>query len=323
MTDRLTAGVVGVGSMGRHHARVYDELSGVDLVGVTDADESRASAVAAKYGTTARSQSALLAGADVVSIAVPTRYHEAVARDAIDAGTSLLVEKPFVTDPDVGRSLCRRATEAGVTLQVGHIERFNPAVQALQDVVSGMDVIALEARRLGPPVDRDTADGVVLDLMIHDVDLALSLVDSAVTSVSATRAHDEDHVVAQLDFENGVAADLTASRVTQEKVRELAVTATEGWVTVDYASQCLRIHRQSVPEYYDDDGSVGHRTASVTERPTVDNEEPLKRQLRSFVETHRDGGDPEVSGEDGVRAVELAQRIARKTARRSAVAVDQ
>jgi predicted dehydrogenase len=322
MTERPAAGVVGVGSMGRHHVRVYDELSDVDLVGVTDQDEDRAASVADEYGTRALSRRDLFAAADVVSVAVPTRYHDHVARAAIDAGVSVLVEKPFVADPERGRALTRRAERAGVTLQVGHIEQFNPAVQALRDVVSGMDVIALEARRLGPPVTRDSKDGVVLDLMIHDIDLALSLVDSDVASVSATRARDSDHVVAQLGFGNGVVADLTASRVTQEKVRELAVTAEEGWVTVDYASQSLRIHRQSIPEYYDDDGSLGQRTASVTERPTVDNEEPLKRELRSFVESHRTGTEPAVTGRDGVRAVELARRIEELVSDTPAVTVE-
>lgn len=322
MTEQTTAGVVGVGSMGRHHARVYDELSDVELVGVADRDDSRAQSVADKYGTEQRPQPLLFSEADVVSIAVPTRHHHSVARAAIDAGVSVLVEKPFVVDPEIGRALTHRADSAGVTLQVGHIEQFNPAVQALREIISEMGVIALEARRLGPPVDRDSKDGVVLDLMIHDIDLALSLVDSEMRSVSATRAHDADHVVAQLAFENGVAADLTASRVTQEKVRELAVTAEEGWLTVDYASQSLQIHRQSIPEYYEDDGTFGQRTVSVTERPTVENEEPLKHELRSFVEAHRTGTEPGVTGLDGVRAVELAQQIADLTTATPRMAVE-
>ncbi|WP_436930358.1 Gfo/Idh/MocA family protein [Halosimplex halobium] len=315
MSERVRAGVVGVGNMGRHHARVYSELPGVELVGVADADPDRAAEVAAEFDTTARDRDALLARADAVSVAVPTRFHEAVARAAIDAGTDILVEKPFVTDPEVGRDILADAREADCLVGVGHVERYNPAVVALRDVMVEADPIAFAARRQGPPVDRDSVDSVVFDLMIHDIDVICSLTDEPVTDVAAAGAADGGHVVAQLQFADGRVASLTASRVTQERVRDLAVTAEDCHVEVDYIDQSVEIHRHSLPEYVAADGDVRYRHESVIERPTVETGEPLKNELSSFADAVRERTEPETTGEDGIRAVELAERIEAAIAR--------
>jgi len=309
MTEQIRAGVVGVGNMGRHHARVYSELPGVELVGVADADADTAAEVAAEFDTTVRDRTRLLAGTDAVSVAVPTRFHEAVARSAIDAGTDILVEKPFVADPEVGRDIVATAREANCLVQVGHIERYNPAVRSLRDVMVDADPIAFAARRQGPPVDRDSVDSVVSDLMIHDIDVIRSLTEEPVTDVSAVSAADDAHVVAQLQFEDGRVASLTASRVTQERVRDLAVTAADCHVEVDYMDQSVEIHRHSLPEYVATDGDVRYRHESVIERPTVETGEPLKNELSSFAESVRERTRPETTGEDGIRAVELAERV--------------
>jgi predicted dehydrogenase len=307
--ERPKAGVVGVGSMGQHHARVYDELPAVELAGVADADEDRAAVTATKYGTEAMDQTALLDRCDAVSVAVPTRYHYAVAAEAIDRGVNVLVEKPFVSDLSRGRELVEMAREQGVALQVGHVERFNPAVQALADIVPDLDVIAVDVQRLGPPVDRDTNDGVVLDLMIHDIDVVLSTIGSQVTSVSAMSARDRDHVTAQLGLSDGVVVDLTASRVTQEKVRRLAITAGECRVNVDYEAQSVQIHRHSVPEYYESGGDLRYRHESIIERPTIENGEPLRAELEAFVDAATTGSRPPVTGEDALAALDVARRI--------------
>ncbi|WP_436927183.1 Gfo/Idh/MocA family protein [Halosimplex amylolyticum] len=309
MTDRVRAGVVGVGSMGRHHARVYSELPSVELVGVTDADQENARTVGAEFDTQALDRDELFSRVDAVSVAVPTRYHEAVARAAIESGTHVLVEKPFVDDPEVGRSLLAAARERDLAVQVGHIERYNPAILALQDVIVEVDPIAFAARRQGPPVDRDSVDSVVFDLMIHDIDVVCSLADGAVSDVSAVGAADGDHVIAQLEFESGLVASLTASRVTQQRVRDLAVTADDCHVDVDYMDQSVQIHRHSLPEYVATDGDVRYRHESVIERPTVETGEPLKNELSSFAETVQEGSEPRTTGEDGIRAVEIAAWI--------------
>lgn len=305
----LRAGVIGVGKMGRNHARVYRELADVDLVGVADQDTTAASEVASKYGTSQLSTDALLAVADVVTVAVPTPAHPAVVQQCLDAGVHVLVEKPFVTDLEVGRALAEQAEAADLTLQVGHIERFNPAVQTVADVVKELDIIAIDAERLGPPVDRSLGTGVVFDLMIHDLDVASALHGGDVVSLNATGTHDGEYATASCEFDDGVIATFTASRVTQQKVRRLGITTKSCHISVDYMNQSVSIHRGAVPEYVQTNGDIRHRTESVEERPFVENGEPLRAELTSFLDAVRTGDPPQVTAADGLRAVELATRI--------------
>lgn len=310
MSDPLRVGVVGVGSMGENHARVYSELPGVELVGVADVDSTQAREVAGEYDCAAMEQADLLAAVDAVSIVVPTQFHYDVATEALEADVSVLVEKPFVETEREGRELISLAEERGLTLTVGHIERFNPAVTALSELIEELEVLALDARRLGPPLgDRQIGDSVVLDLMIHDVDVLLALVDSEVAEVSAMEAQEGQYAVAQLRFENGVVCTLTASRVTQRKVRTLELTARESLVDMDYIDQSIEIHRQARPEYTSIGSKMRFRQESITERPLIESEEPLRRELRSFAEAVVSGSEPVVTGEDGLRALELCQRI--------------
>jgi len=314
MTEqKINAGVIGVGKMGQHHARVYKEIPGVRLTGIADADDDRATQIATKYGTVPRDRDEVIDRCDVVSIAVPTRYHHEVASEAIDAGVHVLIEKPFVRDLQEGRDLVNKAREQDVRLQVGHIERFNPAVQAMTDIVTDLDVIAVDVRRLGPPVDRDSKDGVVLDLMIHDIDVLTAIMGSDISDVTAMSTRDGNHVTAQVEFANGVVGNLTASRVTQEKIRDLAVTAEDCRVNVDYENQTVQIHRHSVPEYYESDGDLRYRHESIIERPTIENGEPLREELEAFVTAVREGTEPPVSGEDGLTALQIARQIQERT----------
>ena len=306
--EKPAAGVIGVGSMGQHHARVYSELPDATLVGVSDVNEEQAASVAAEYDTTSMDRDALLDAADVVSVAVPTQYHYDTVRECIKHGVDVLVEKPFVNDMERGRELAEIARSAGVTLQVGHIERFNPAARVLADIVPELEVVGITVDRLGPPVDRGGDDTVVMDLMIHDIDILLSLTDVDIESLTAT-AHDERHVTAQFSFGDDSIASLTASRLTQQKVRQLAVTAESCRVNVDFISQTVEIHRHSVPEYVEADGDIRYRHESVVERPIVENGEPLKAELRAFIEAAREGTEPIVSAEDALDALKVARRI--------------
>ena len=310
--DQLAAGVIGVGSMGQHHARVYSELPGAELVGVTDVDREAADSVATEYGTDALDRETLLERADIVSVAVPTPYHYDTAVACIDNGVDLLIEKPFVEELDQGRALAERAREAGVTLQVGHIERFNPATKVLTDIVPDLDIVAVDIDRLGPPVDRGGDDSVVMDLMIHDIDILLSLVDSEIESMAAA-AREAGHANVQFQFDNDAIASLTASRLTQQKVRQLSVTAESCRVNVDFISQTVEIHRHSTPEYIESNGDIRFRHESVVERPIVDNGEPLKAELAAFVTAAREGSEPVVTAEDGLRVLEVANEIERLT----------
>ncbi|WP_254768559.1 Gfo/Idh/MocA family protein [Salinilacihabitans rarus] len=304
----LRAGVVGVGAMGQNHARVYGELRNVDLVGVTDLDERQARAVADAYGADAFEFDELLDTCDVVTVAVPTAAHFETVSACLDAGVHVLVEKPIADSPEQGRRLAAKATEADLVLQVGHVERFNPAVSTLEELIDDLEVIAVEGERLGPPVDRTDRDDVTLDLMIHDVDVVGSLFDAAPASIAAAGTEDGQYATATMQYGDAIVS-LTASRRTQKKVRKLTVTARECLVEVDYLEQSVLIHRDSYPEYVTDDGTRRYRHESVVERPRVENGEPLRRELRAFVDAVRTGGEPPVTAEDGVRALETVRRI--------------
>ncbi|MDL0141618.1 Gfo/Idh/MocA family protein [Halobacterium salinarum] len=306
--ETLNTGVIGTGSMGRHHARVYNELPESNLMGIYDVDDEQAAQVAEENGTEPLGLEELLARVDAVSIAVPTIHHYEIAKQCIEQGVHVLVEKPFVDEQKQGEELIDLAEENDVQIQVGHIERFNPAVVALKDIIPDTDIISVKAERLGPPLDRTMKDSVVKDLMIHDIDILLWLIDESVSSVSALDS-DEAYTTANFEFEDGSIGSLTASRVTQRKVRTLTITAHSCRIDVDYIDQSVEIYRHSLPEYIEENGDVRYRHESIVERPMVKNEEPLKSELSSFIDSARSGETPEVSGRDGLRAVKYVNKI--------------
>lgn len=306
----IRAGVVGVGSMGAHHARVYDELEGVSLAGVVDEDADRAASVAADTGTTVRGLDGLLAAVDVASVAVPTPNHHAVATECLKAGVHTLVEKPLVTDVERGEDLAALADERGLVLTAGHVERFNPAVETLGQLLPDLDVLAFEARRLGPPLPDDRGGGdVVLDLMIHDIDVIASLVDGPVETVGAAAIPDRSHVTATLRYDSGPVASLIASRATHRKVRCLNVVATDRLVTVDYLDQSVEIYRRSVPAFVTDSEGLRYRHEQVVERPIVGNREPLVGELTAFVEAVRGERPPAVTPAEALAAVATVAEV--------------
>lgn len=307
-TDMLNVGVIGVGSMGRHHARVYRELPQTRLVGVADVDMEAATDAASTYETTALSVDRLLNSVDAVSVAVPTEYHYETARKALDEDVHVLIEKPIVESPENGRELIDRADRGDLVLQVGHVERFNPAIRALTDIVPDLDVLSVDAQRLGPPLDREMTTSPVLDLMIHDLDILLSLIDDDATVLDASATADDQYVTATVEL-GDVLGTLTASRVTQRKVRELSITARECLVHVDYISRSIQIHRHSLPEYIEENGDIRYRHENIVEHPTVENGEPLKKELGAFVDAIQNGTEPIVTGEDGLAALALARDI--------------
>lgn len=307
----IPVGVLGVGNMGRHHARVYHELTNAELVGVSDVDTASAATVADQYGAESMSAEQLFEVADAVSIVVPSRYHRETGTEALQAGVHTLIEKPIATDINDARALIAAAEASEATLQVGHIERFNPAVQTVLEFVDELDLVAVDARRLGPPLDenRDIGDGVVLDLMIHDIDILRRLVGADVSEVSALGTPEQHYVTASVGFENDIVGSLTASRTTQRKVRELTLTAEDRLITVDYIDRSVTIDRRNRPSYLAEDGDLRYRNERVVEQPTVDNGEPLKSELASFLNAIETGTDPVVTGRDGLEALSLACRI--------------
>ncbi|RQG91242.1 gfo/Idh/MocA family oxidoreductase [Natrarchaeobius halalkaliphilus] len=304
----VRVGVIGVGAMGKNHARIYSELRDVDLVGVTDRDTDAATRVAGEYGTESLALERLLERCDAVSVAVPTHVHADVVSRCFEAGVHVLVEKPIAETIEEGREMAAHARDAGLLLQVGHIERFNPAVRTVSELIDDLDVISLEAERLGPPTDRSALGNVVFDLMVHDVDIVGAILGAEPDSISAMGTGDGKYATATVEYDD-VVARLTASRVTQKKVRKLTVTARECLVEVDYLEQSVLIHRDSYPEYLIDDGQRRYRHESVVERPRVDNGEPLRHELESFLEAARTGSEPVVTAQDGIDALETVQRI--------------
>lgn len=309
----IDVGVVGVGSMGQHHARVYNQLSGANLIGIADADTQRAAEVAEQYETDHLSTEELLTDAEAVSVVVPTQYHYDVVTSCLDKGVATLIEKPILKSLDMAEKLLSEIEKAGVPVQVGHIERFNPAVSVVSKIADDLDILSVRARRLGPEPDRRIQDSAVLDLMIHDIDIVLSLFEEMPTAVTGTATREGRHASALLEFGPDRIASLTASRKTQKKVRVLEITAEECFIEIDYLDQSVEVHRNSVPEYIEEDGAIRFKHESLVERPVVQNGEPLRRELNSFAQAIKDGSTPEVTAQDGVDALSVALDIEKQS----------
>lgn len=305
--------VIGVGNMGKNHARVYSELGDVELVGVSDLDEKTGREIAERSNTEYyKDYKDILDKVDAVSIVVPTKYHHQVAKDFLEAGVDVLVEKPISRTLEEAEELIRIAEENERILQVGHIERFNPALGEARKQLDG-EVLALESHRIGPFVSRISDAGVVLDLLIHDIDIVLDLVGSKVKSVKSVGrkvySEHEDYANAILEFENGAVAGIIASRCTQRRERKLKITQKDRYVIVDYMNKKLEVHKQAKSEYVAKDKSVELIYSDVTEQPHVPSKEPLKLELESFVDAVNKREKPFVDGRDGKEALEIALRI--------------
>jgi predicted dehydrogenase len=295
--------VIGVGSLGQHHARVCAGLPGVALAGVFDIDRPRAAEVAARHGCRSFDDLAhLLAEADAVILAVPTVDHHRIALTILEAGKDVLVEKPICSTLPEAEELIALAAARGRILQVGHIERFNPATDVLRANVVRPRFI--EVHRLGSFSPRSLDIDVVLDLMIHDLDIVLSLDGSEAVQVDAVGVPvltpRVDIANARLRFASGLIANLTASRVSAERVRKFRVFSPRTYISVDFAAREAQVHRLA-------DGPSGPHIQS--ERTAAPDEEPLQRQLAAFATAVRDRSEPVVSGKDGLRALALAHEI--------------
>lgn len=315
MNKLLKVGVVGTGHMGSYHVRLYSELLNVDLVGLADMNENQVKRVASQYNTTPFTDyTRLYDKIEAVSIAVPTSAHYRIGKDFLEAGIHVLIEKPITNNLEEANELISLAQKKGLILQVGHVERFNTAVQELKKIVK--DPLFIECRRLGPYNRRINDTGVVLDLLIHDVDIVLGLVNSPIKKINvATKSvysEYEDIANVQMMFENGCIANLTASRVTEDKIRTLAVTQPDAYVTLDYATQDLHIYRQGTSEYIITTEAVGYKQESFIERIFVHKDNPLKLELTHFVDCVLNKTSPMVSLEEELRALEVTLLIQNK-----------
>jgi predicted dehydrogenase len=305
----VRVGVVGVGSLGETHSRIYSELPGAELVAIYDTDSDRASQIAAQHGTTAApSLEALAEQVDAVSIVVPTDYHLEVFNQLIEHDVHMLVEKPIAATTEEAETMVALAHEHNRILQVGHVERFNPIMSFLEDNLSRPQFI--EVNRLGPyPPPRDgarprgTEVSVVLDLMIHDLEIILHLVKDDIKSIHAVGvpvlSPTEDIANTRISFKNGCVANVTASRISMERTRKIRVFQDDSYVSLDYMNQSGHLHRKT---------ATGIETAEVP----IEKRQPLVQELDAFVACVRDQSTPLVSGSHGSRALDLAVEICRQ-----------
>ena len=331
MASKVRVAVLGVGSLGQQHARIYNELQQqniVELVGVFDTDKNRAGLVAQKQGTVALdSLESVTATADAISIVTPTVTHHSLAKQLLEQGKHLLVEKPMTNNANQATELVHLAKRHGCILQVGHIERFNPVFQYLRKVAHEPRFI--ESHRLSPFPARSTDIGVVLDLMIHDLDILLAFVKSRVEHIDAAGVHvlsgSEDIANARLRFANDCVANLTVSRVSPERLRKIRVFSSgeaPSYVSLDYREQKgyhYRLARDDEPEssllkklVAGRDNAIVSQFGSrriVREPVPIQKEEPLKVELESFVQCVVERQEPLVSGESARQAIELALEI--------------
>jgi len=313
--DPIRVGVIGVGNMGQHHTRVLSMLKDVELVGISDVNVDRGLDTAGKYRVRFfEDYRELLEHVQAVCIAVPTRLHHTVGITCLKAGVHVLIEKPIAASIAEAESLVNAAAEAQRILQVGHIERFNPAFQELSKVLKTEDLLAIEAHRMSPYSDRANDVSVVLDLMIHDIDLLLELANSSVIKLTASgsRAANSaylDYVTATLGFANGIVATLTASKVTHRKIRRIAAHCKNCLTEADFLKNEILIHRQTTANCTTDYGQVLYRQDGLIEKVSTSNIEPLHAELEHFVGCVRAGNQPSVGGEQALKALRLASLI--------------
>lgn len=308
----LSLAIVGAGIMGTSHARVAMGLRDADVTVIVDPDPERGQTLATATGARyERRVGAVLDDVAAAVLAVPTDFHHEIGLELIEAGISVLIEKPLASTVPDACALVGAAEARGVTLMVGHVERFNPAVLELDRLLT--DVVHFAAVRISPFSPR-VRDGVVLDLMIHDLDILLGLARTPVVSVQAVRRclrseAAEDLASALLVFENGMTANLTASRIGQQKIRDLFITQAESFVTVDLVRQDVSINRVAHAEFLSSAGAAYHQSG-VVEIPYLEHHgEPLFLELQHFVHCVLTGRTPRVSGADGVAALRLVARV--------------
>jgi predicted dehydrogenase len=322
---RLRCGVVGVGQLGQHHARIYREMPGTELVGVYDTDAARMQEIARLNNTRAyQSLESLVRDVETLSVAVPTSAHFDVGRRIIEAGRHLLIEKPIASTVEEGRNLVRMAAASKVVLCTGHTERFSPSIRSALGWVARPRYI--EALRMAGFGMRGTDVSVIHDLMIHDIDLVLAVVGAEPERVEAVGVPvftpNVDIASARICFKDGTIASLTASRVSVERLRKMRFFQADAYISVDFIKRDVKVYRRK--QRLDDviarsAGGLAMEDLVEIVMPPVEDGEPLRLELEDFVASVRGEKQPEVSGEAGVKALAVASEIMRDIESRLAV----
>jgi len=309
LSGKLRTAVVGVGYLGGFHAEKYAELPNSELVAVVDLDRERAESIGRRLGTRAFScHRDILGLVDAVSIAVPTQSHYEVARDFLAEGVGILLEKPITTTLEEADDLIRLARDTGAVLQVGHLERFNPVVMALNGILTAPGFI--ESVRIAPFKPRGTDVNVVLDLMIHDIDIIQNIIRSPIQRIDSIGApvftEEEDIANARIQFENGCVANVTASRISLKSERRMRIFQPDAYITLDFQNKKVAVFRKGNGEM-----SPGVPNVTIDQRELAQGD-VLKAEIESFLDAVAGNRQPEVTGEDGRRALETALLINKK-----------
>jgi predicted dehydrogenase len=305
--ERVRIGVIGVGHLGEFHVQKYKAMAGVELVGVVDTNPDRVNEIARRYDTRAfQTHLDILDMVDGVSLAVPTEFHFDVAKDILSQGIHLLIEKPITYDIEPADKLITLALESNLVLQVGLVERFNPAVVQMESMLNGP--IFIESHRMNPFTPRGTDVDVVLDLMIHDLDIMLHVVPAEVKEIHAVGMSvitgKTDIANVRVIFENGTVGNLTASRVSNKALRKLRVFQPDAYLSLNYLKRSISVTRlDGVPSESD------HSPQMTTSKMTFPDSDPLADQVSSFVNAIVNGAKPVVSGHDGRRALQVSLAI--------------
>ncbi len=321
--NRLKVGVVGTGHLGSLHVKMFSQMDSVYLVGVYDLDSTRARNVASEGGTKAFSKlSDLLSEVQAIGIATSTKAHHEVAMHALERGIHTFIEKPITETINQAKELVKLADSKKLKLQVGHIERFNPAILALEQFK--LQPLFIESHRLAQFNPRGSDVAVVLDLMIHDIDLILSLVHSPVVRIDANGvavvSDSVDIANARLQFENGCVANVTASRISQKKMRKMRIFQHNAYLSIDFSEGLAEVFRlvdegdpNIKPTMMLGQIEQGKRKRLIVyEQPEVKDVNALKYELELFVQSIKDGTEPPVTGRDGLQALEVAEEILRR-----------
>ena len=311
----LKMGVIGVGHMGQYHANIISNIPSIDFVGISDANEVRLGEISGKYDIKSFTDTKkLLKKVDAVVIAVPTNLHYKVASEALNAGVHVLLEKPITRTVKYAQKLIDLASQKNLIFQVGHVERFNGAIQQLKHVIERP--YFLEARRLAPRTPRVKDVGVVLDLMIHDIDIVIGFLGYDIQSIDAVGStvysNSEDVATAHLLYGNGCIVDISASRVTTNKIRTLSISQEDAYIFLDYNTQDINIHRQVSSEYALTKKEIRYSIESAVERVFIHNVNPLQQEVMHFVDCIVSGATPLVSGINDIKTLTIAKKIIEK-----------
>lgn len=311
--NKIKAGVIGTGHMGHYHVNVYaEQLTNIEFHGIADIDAKKVSELSEKYQIKGyQDYRDLLKEVDVVSIAVPTNMHYEIAKECLEAGVHVLVEKPFTTDFAKAEELFDIANRKNLILQVGHVERFNGAVQELKKIVK--DPFLIESRRIGPFISRAQDDNVIMDLMIHDLDIILNIIGDMPDQFSAFGkkicSGRFDVASVQLRFNNGCIATVVASRVSENKLRTLAITQKDAYIFLNYTDQDIHIHRRADSGYFVSRQEIRYKQESFIERIFVYKDNPLKLQIKHLIDCITGNDKRMYSEEDELRSLKLALNI--------------